>query len=1003
MADKDPSRRAEHQHQRAPSLNSRQPYPESRAPSQEQSNGQSNGAVHLRTLHPVYPDNRIPPPPGAQYVQVHGRRPSIPSMPPEGHGPIPSSVAPFIDPNGSRRPVHLSARQASAPSLIIPAVQPSQRLHFQYDSPTYSLPTPPATAQQQQQQPQQQQQAQQQQNARPLPPQAPMHTLAPAPAPAHAGPSRTMESIVDHALVPVRARLEDVLQATKETLHENLMKIREDYGVYLNDMQTRHERATQATLEKKEAGYKLAVEEVNRLQREVAELRKARDNDAHIIEGYRRRDSEKELNDGHSMVLLAAKYIDELSEEYKKVFREKERLRREITNGTPGSTSSALGDDDILKSFSDERDRSRLQKLRHILRLAESQQNGERPSSSNPHSRRPSMSSPQLLANVPALSRNGQSPFVNGESAPKERPRSSTYSPAIWKPAPPEENAHIRPQHSPIDGNSPHEFSTAPSRPSVGRSASTSRILPRHSPIDDDSSPRDFSTRPGAVVRSASSILSQHSPMDENPPPPREFNARPFLGARPGSSSSRSNSSPALPQQTYRDTPIIPGSMPPPLSTHPRDSRKRPRESSLEIGGASTPVDERPAIRIKTEERQPSEALVSASPSPMQVDSNVKLESRPAQLEKEGPWTREGRGPAHDQQPQPHERRREASREVERRHGHDERTQPPPPREVRGPAPEPQPHAHERHREASREEEEEERRLSRHDERKQPPPLSEVPRSASAPTAASTPVQPQAQAQPPRLSRAPSQEKAPAATAAASNPPRPKEGETQEERLERLEAAVAHFTAKEAGKAQDAAAPPRSAASAPPSQPAAAAATAPPPPPSQASAPAPPPPPAHAPMQPTQPPAQMPAYYRSDVYKPVPEIQRLAYRRPSGGSSSYFPPPPRAPPPVFAASSEPPPPAGPPKLGLKHLDLMYKQDNAGYTCQYCINRARNRSPTSSPGKAPPTPIAKFPKTAPMQDLMNHSLKEHPQECDNLLKLNHTQITERKQRMRAGGM
>ncbi|KAF9558188.1 hypothetical protein CPC08DRAFT_709818 [Agrocybe pediades] len=936
MADKDPSRRAEQQHQRAPSLNSRQPYPESRAPSQEQSNGQSNGAVHLRTLHPVYPDNRIPPPPGAQYVQVHGRRPSIPSMPPEGHGPIPSSVAPFIDPNGSRRPVHLSARQASAPSLIIPAVQPSQRLHFQYDSPTYSLPTPPATAQQQQQQQpqQQQQQPQQQQNARPLPPQAPMHTLAPAPAPAHAGPSRTMESIVDHALVPVRARLEDVLQATKETLHENLMKIREDYGVYLNDMQTRHERATQATLEKKEAGYKLAVEEVNRLQREVAELRKARDNDAHIIEGYRRRDSEKELNDGHSMVLLAAKYIDELSEEYKKVFREKERLRREITNGTPGSTSSALGDDDILKSFSDERDRSRLQKLRHILRLAESQQNGGRPSSSNPHSRRPSMSSPQLLANVPALSRNGQSPFVNGDSAPKERERlrSSTYSPAIWKPAPPEENAHIRPQHSPIDGNSPHEFSTAPSRPSVGRSASTSRILLRHSPIDDDSSPRDFSTRPGAVVRSASSILSQHSPMDENPPPPREFNTRPFPGVRPGSSSSRSNSSPAVPHQTYRDTPIIPGSMPPPLSTHPRDSRKRPRESSLEIGGASTPVDERPAIRIKTEERQPSESLVLASPSPMQVDSNVKLESRPAQLEKEDPWTREARGLAHDQQPQPHERRREASREGERRHGYDERTEPPPPREVRGPAPEPQPHAHERHREASREEEE--RRLSRHDERKQPPPPSEVPRSASAPTAASTPVQPQPQPQPP--------------AAAATAPP--------------------------------------------------------PPPPSQASAPAPPPPPpAHAPMQPTQPPAQMPAYYRSDVYKPVPEIQRLAYRRPSGGSSSYFPPPPRAPPPVFAASSEPPPPAGPPKLGLKHLDLMYKQDNAGYTCQYCINRARNRSPTSSPGKAPPTPIAKFPKTAPMQDLMNHSLKEHPQECDNLLKLNHTQITERKQRMRAGGM
>jgi len=90
-----------------------------------------------------------------------------------------------------------------------------------------------------------------------------------------------------------------------------------------------------------------------------------------------------------------------------------------------------------------------------------------------------------------------------------------------------------------------------------------------------------------------------------------------------------------------------------------------------------------------------------------------------------------------------------------------------------------------------------------------------------------------------------------------------------------------------------------------------------------------------------------------------PETQRSPYYRPqlyASGSTSSLPPPsqfspqsntqhpPRRPTfssatslPVFAAAppSEPTPPA-PPKLGLAHFDLLYKQESSGYVCKMCM-------------------------------------------------------------------
>ncbi|KAF8812746.1 hypothetical protein BYT27DRAFT_7086727 [Phlegmacium glaucopus] len=70
-----------------------------------------------------------------------------------------------------------------------------------------------------------------------------------------------------------------------------------------------------------------------------------------------------------------------------------------------------------------------------------------------------------------------------------------------------------------------------------------------------------------------------------------------------------------------------------------------------------------------------------------------------------------------------------------------------------------------------------------------------------------------------------------------------------------------------------------------------------------------------------------------------------------------------------------------PKLGINHMDLLYKTEKEVMVCRICLANTK-----------------KFPLNASWADLINHCQTEHSKACEDMEKLSPSQIAEMKQRM-----
>ncbi|CAA7268669.1 unnamed protein product [Cyclocybe aegerita] len=150
-----------------------------------------------------------------------------------------------------------------------------------------------------------------------------------------------------------------------------------------------------------------------------------------------------------------------------------------------------------------------------------------------------------------------------------------------------------------------------------------------------------------------------------------------------------------------------------------------------------------------------------------------------------------------------------------------------------------------------------------------------------------------------------------------------------------------------------------------------------------------------------------PVHSTANAVQPaIEEVRRPHYQerlspKPDKVDKSQSPPPQQQQPPQPPPSHQPPAPRAM-KLGISHIDLLYRTDNKSMTCRMCITRRREVASSSerrtSPGKMG---LKIFPTTASWSELITHCQTEHPKACQDLERLAPGQIAEMKQRMKAG--
>ncbi|KAF8878015.1 hypothetical protein CPB84DRAFT_1794465 [Gymnopilus junonius] len=119
---------------------------------------------------------------------------------------------------------------------------------------------------------------------------------------------------------------------------------------------------------------------------------------------------------------------------------------------------------------------------------------------------------------------------------------------------------------------------------------------------------------------------------------------------------------------------------------------------------------------------------------------------------------------------------------------------------------------------------------------------------------------------------------------------------------------------------------------------------------------------------------------------------------------------PRVPPPASSWSSRPGPP-GPSsmlpmkpttgKIGIKHMELLYKTVGDNWACRMCLTRRQDHVMSASSSSRSSDASGFLLRTVPTciwDDLLKHCQQEHPEACQDLEKLTPAQVEERKQRM-----
>jgi len=98
----------------------------------------------------------------------------------------------------------------------------------------------------------------------------------------------------------------------------------------------------------------------------------------------------------------------------------------------------------------------------------------------------------------------------------------------------------------------------------------------------------------------------------------------------------------------------------------------------------------------------------------------------------------------------------------------------------------------------------------------------------------------------------------------------------------------------------------------------------------------------------------------------------------------------------------PPPPQArlPKKLGINHMDLLYKTEKEEMVCRVCLSLEQNPNSTTADRRKAKSNTKKFPLNASWADLINHCQTEHAKACEDMEKLSPSQIAELKQRMPA---
>ncbi|KAL0563096.1 hypothetical protein V5O48_018980, partial [Marasmius crinis-equi] len=78
-----------------------------------------------------------------------------------------------------------------------------------------------------------------------------------------------------------------------------------------------------------------------------------------------------------------------------------------------------------------------------------------------------------------------------------------------------------------------------------------------------------------------------------------------------------------------------------------------------------------------------------------------------------------------------------------------------------------------------------------------------------------------------------------------------------------------------------------------------------------------------------------------------------------------------------------------PKLGLKHFRLLYEEVGKDYVCRECKS-----------GSPPKRKI--FPQSTAMPEMTEHSWKDHPERCKEILKYSASKLTEEQMLLKGGG-
>jgi len=88
----------------------------------------------------------------------------------------------------------------------------------------------------------------------------------------------------------------------------------------------------------------------------------------------------------------------------------------------------------------------------------------------------------------------------------------------------------------------------------------------------------------------------------------------------------------------------------------------------------------------------------------------------------------------------------------------------------------------------------------------------------------------------------------------------------------------------------------------------------------------------------------------------------------------------------------------PKKLGINHMDLLYKTEKEVMVCRICLSLEQNANSTTAERRKAKADTKKFPLNASWADLINHCQTEHTKACEDMEKLSPSQLAEMKQRM-----